>query len=85
MKIKRIFISSVQKEFSDERIALRDYITGDPLMRKFFEPFIFEDIPAKERPADNVYIDEVKNCDIYVGLFGNEYGFEDKYGISPTH
>ncbi|MBP7654105.1 DUF4062 domain-containing protein, partial [Candidatus Dependentiae bacterium] len=79
------FISSVQKEFSDERIALRDYITGDPLMRKFFEPFIFEDIPAKDRPADNVYIDEVKNCDIYLGLFGNEYGFEDKYGISPTH
>jgi hypothetical protein len=30
MKPIRIFISSVQKEFAEERAALRDYLRGDP-------------------------------------------------------
>ena len=36
----RIFISSVQKEFAREREALRDYLRGDPLVRRFFEVFL---------------------------------------------
>lgn len=35
----RIFISSVQKEFTAERVALRDYLHGDALICRFFEPF----------------------------------------------
>ncbi len=31
---ERIFISSVQKEFAAERLALRAYIHGDPLLRR---------------------------------------------------
>ena len=81
----RIFISSVQKELATERRALKDYIHGDPLLRRFFEVFLFEDLPASDRRADAVYLDEVGRCDIYVGLFGDEYGFEDAEGISPTH
>ena len=27
----------------------------------------------------------MEQCDIYLGLFGNEYGYEDKAGLSPTH
>jgi len=80
----RIFISSVQKELAAERRALQDYIQGDPLLRRFFEVFLFEDLPAADRRADAVYLDEVARCEIYVGLFGNEYGFEDAEGISPT-
>ena len=80
----RIFISSVQKELAAERRALQDYIQGDPLLRRFFEVFLFEDLPATDRRADAVYLDEVARCEIYVGLFGNEYGFEDAEGISPT-
>jgi len=41
-------------------------------------------VPAADRRADEVYLDEVARCDIYLGLFGNEYGFEDAEGISPT-
>lgn len=82
--MKRIFISSVQKEFTAERTALRDYLRGDVLMRSFFEPFLFEEVPAADQPADAVYLQEVEQCDIYVGLFGNEYGFEDNSGLSPT-
>lgn len=30
------------------------------------------------------YIGEVERCDIYLGIFGYEYGFEDENGVSPT-
>lgn len=84
MTRKRIFISSVQKEFAEERAALRDYLRGDALMRQFFEPFLFEEVPAADRRADELYLSEVALCDIYLGLFGNEYGFEDAEGVSPA-
>ena len=84
MKPLRIFISSVQKEFSAERAALRDYLRGDALMRRFFEPFLFEDVPAADRRADAVYLAEVQQCDLYIGLLGDDYGYEDAEGVSPT-
>ena len=80
----RIFISSVQSEFAEERAALRDYIRADPLTRRFFEVFLFEDVPASDRRPDQLYLDEVERCDIYVGLFGFDYGNEDGEGVSPT-
>lgn len=84
MKPIRIFISSVQPEFAAERAALREYLRGDALMRRFFEVFLFEDVPAADRRPDNLYLDEVRHCDLYVGLFGYEYGSENADGISPT-
>lgn len=84
MKPIRLFISSVQKEFEAERAALRDYLRGDALMRRFFEPFLFEEVPAADRRADEVFLHEVEECDLYLGLFGNDYGFEDDEGVSPT-
>ena len=80
----RIFISSVQGEFARQRAALRDYLRGDPLMRRFFEVFLFEDAPAADRRPDALYLHEVEHSDIYVGLFGCEYGIEDREGVSPT-
>ena len=80
----RIFISNVQREFAQERESLRDYLRGDPLMRRFFDVFLFEDVPALDRRPDALYLDEVEQSDIYVGLFGNDYGSEDQEGISPT-
>ena len=84
MKPIRLFISSVQTEFAGERAALRDYLRGDALMRRFFEVFLFEDVPAADRRTDDLYLDEVRRCDIYVGLFGNDYGSKNAGGISPT-
>ena len=81
---ERIFISSVQKELAQERRAIRDYIRGDALFRRFFDVFLFEDLPASNRRSDEVYLDEVGRCAIYVGLFGQEYGHEDAAGLSPT-
>ena len=85
MRSYKIFISGVQKELKAERRALKDYIHGDPLLAQFFEVFLFESLPASDRRADDVYLEEVRVADIYLGLFGNNYGQEDKKGQSPTH
>jgi len=82
-KIK-IFISSVQQEFTEERIALNDYILSDPLLGRFFETFVFELLPALDKTPGAVYLKEVEFSHIYLGLFGCEYGYEDEEGISPT-
>jgi len=84
VKKLKVFISSVQNEFARERESLFDYLHSDPLLGLFFEPFLFEKLPASDQLADEVYISEVEQCDIYVGLFGSRYGFEDTDGISPT-
>ena len=79
-----IFVSSVQKELAEERRAVKAFIEGDPLLRRFFTVFLFEDLPAADARADDVYLDEVDRSTLYVGLLGNEYGFEDERGGSPT-
>lgn len=84
MAKKKIFISSVQSEFSAERKALHEYICADPLLGKFFVPFLFELLPAVDQRTDALYLKEVEQSDIYLGLFGKLYGFENADGISPT-
>lgn len=80
----RIFISSVQREFAKERKALADMIRKDLLLGTFFDVFLFERTTAQNRSAQGVYLTEVRESDIYLGIFGDEYGFEDEKGISPT-
>ena len=80
----RIFISSVQSEFAQEREILRDYMREDALLRRFFDVFLFEDAPASNQRPDELYLDEVERCDLYVGLFGWGYGSEDDEVVSPT-
>ena len=81
-----IFVSSVQKELNEEREAIRDYIKTDPLLRIYFEPFLFEYIPAIDREPEELYLSEVDGCTIYLGIFGYEYyGPNNKHeGISPV-
>ena len=79
-----IFISSVQKELAQERRAVKDFVRADPLLSRFFDVFLFEDLPAADMRADAVYLSEVDRCSLYLGLFGNDYGFEDAQGTSPT-
>jgi len=80
----QIFVSSVQKELAEDRRAVKTFIEKDPLLRRFFTVFLFEDLPAGDRSADAVYLAEVDRSAIYVGLFDKEYGFEDAGGLSPT-
>jgi len=80
----QIFISSVQKELQTERYAVRDFVHGNDLLRQFFRVFLFEDLPPADRRADDVYLDEVKKSQVYIGMFGKEYGRENSDGLSPT-
>ncbi|MCP4602094.1 MAG: DUF4062 domain-containing protein [Proteobacteria bacterium] len=81
----KIFISSVQDEFKKIRRDLKAFLLGDAVLRRFIsEVFLFEEMPARDRRADQVFLKEVERCDIYLGIFGNEYGYEDKNGVSPT-
>ena len=84
MEVVKIFISSVQREFAKERRLLCDYIRNDSLLGRFFEPFIFEDMPASEVSAQKAYLTQAAECHIYLGIFGTQYGYEDAEGISPT-
>ena len=46
---------------------------------------LFYNTTAPGRRSDAVYLAEVQRCDIYLALLGNEYGWEDVDGLSPTH
>jgi len=82
--LSSIFVSSVQRELAEERQAVKAFVEGDALLRRFFTVFLFEDLPAADARADTVYLDEVDRSALYVGLFGNEYGSEDARGVSPA-
>lgn len=48
---KRIFISSVQKEFLEERRELEKYIESDPLLGDFFSVYLLNLLPPiRNRP-----------------------------------
>ena len=85
MKRFRIFVSSVQSEFKTERRELKAFLMGDPILKDFVASvFLFEDVPAGQRPPDGVYLPELDRTDIYIGLFGQSYGNVGADGISPT-
>ena len=80
-----IFISSVQKEFAQVRQDLKAFLLGDAVLRRFIAGvFLFEDLPARDQRADEAYLGPVERCDIYLGIFGYQYGSQDKKGVSPT-
>lgn len=54
MTKQKVFISSVQTEFAQERQNLFAYLHSDPLLGLFFEPFLFENLPAADQRVDAV-------------------------------
>lgn len=83
--MKQIFVSSVQKEFERERAAIKQMIESDPILKPHFKAFVFEiDAPASDKTTQQVYLRELEKSDIYLVLIGNEYGYCNKGGASPT-
>ena len=80
----RVFISSVQSEFLDERRRIAEYIRHDAALSRFFEPFLFEELPAQDKSAQMAYMTEASKSGIYMLLVGERYGYEDVEGVSPT-
>ena len=83
MKID-VFLSSNQKEFSEERKYISENIKNDPFFNKCFNIYIFEEDNAKKLPSDRIFTDKVEQSDVYIGLIGNDYGSEYTKGISAT-
>jgi len=83
MKYK-IFISGVQNELKAERRAVKDFIIGEVLLSEYFEVFLFEDVCAKSKSAKSVFLKEVRDSDIYIGIIGQQYGYVGQGGISST-
>lgn len=53
--MKRIFISSVQKEFERERAAIKKMIEADPILSPNFKAFVFEiDAPASDKSTQSL-------------------------------
>ena len=84
MKTYKIFVSAVQKELKEERRAIKDLIQKNSLLIDHFDAFLFEDAPAKSKSAEHSYLAEVRDCDIYIGIFGNQYGASAKDKLSPV-
>ncbi len=80
----KVFISSVQREFAEERKGLYQHLINDPFLSQYFEPLIFEEFPASIHDADKMFLEGVKNTDIYIVLIGKDYGSENEQGISAT-
>jgi hypothetical protein len=59
-------------------------ILTDPYFKRYFDVFLFENLPANKRHPKNLYLGMVKRCDIYLGIFGRTYGNTDASGMSPT-
>ena len=57
--MKRLFISSVQKEFEHERAAIKRMIESDPILKPYFTVFVFEiDAPASDKSTQQVYLEQ---------------------------
>lgn len=82
--MQKVFLSSVQREFAQERDEVHRHLLTDPVLRLFFEPILFEKLPASSSAASAVFLKEVARADIFLILIGEEYGFQTPSGISPT-
>lgn len=83
MKID-VFISSNINEFSDERKFLVDNLRLDPSFDNYFDFYIFEEDSAESQSSSKVFVNQVEQSDIYIGLIGNDYGNEYLDGFSAT-
>ncbi|RAP46414.1 MAG: ATP-dependent DNA helicase [Methanosphaera sp. rholeuAM74] len=79
-----IFVSSVRKEFEQERKFIKQEIENDYILNRFFDVFLFEEESASGLSPEELYSEEVINSDIYIGLIGSDYGSILESGISPT-
>jgi predicted HTH transcriptional regulator len=80
----RIFVSSVQKELENERVAIAEVITTDPFLSAHCIPVLYEYEPASQDKALSGCLKCVDSCDTYIVLIWNEYGQIEK-GLSITH
>lgn len=76
----RVFISSVMNGFDSERAAAKQ---AAALLG--FMPYMAEEFGALPQTPREACLEGVRNCDIYVGIFGERYGYvANDSGMSAT-
>jgi predicted HTH transcriptional regulator len=79
----RVFVSSVQKELENERLAVLSLISTDAFLQVHCEPVLYEFEPASPKKAVEECLALVGSCDIYLTVIWREYGYAID-GISIT-
>lgn len=74
-----VFISSVSEGYQHIRQVAREAIE-----RAGGRPIGIEDFSAKDKSSRNACLDGVRDCDVYLGIFGARYGFITPSGRSAT-
>lgn len=82
--VVKVFISSNQKEFSTERKFLFDELKKDSYFSRNIELFVFEEDIARSFSSNEVFLNEVEQADVYIGLIGQHYGGIYEDDISAT-
>ena len=85
MEKLKIFVSSVQKELENERIAITELVSSDPFLGRHVEAILFEELPASANSPESAYLIALRSCNIYIGIVGFEYGRKGPDGLSATH
>jgi type II secretory pathway predicted ATPase ExeA len=79
---KKIFVSSTYKDLIEHRRAVLEQVVRRDLLFRGMEHFGAD--PENQPPAEKI-VRQVREADVYVGIFGVRYGFVDaKSGLSMT-
>ena len=70
----RVFVSSVQKELENERVAVAEIVWTDPFLTAHSEPVLYEFEPASPDKALEGCLKTLDCCQVYVVIIWNEYG-----------
>jgi ATP-dependent DNA helicase RecG len=82
----KVFISSVQKELAEERLAVQILLSTDAFLQRHTVPRLFEYAPAPLTPNKKGYLDLLKTCNVCLLILGTKYGDKnDDTGLSATH
>ena len=81
-KPRTVFVSSTYRDMVDHRVAVKDQIARRDMLFRGMEHFGAD--PSHIAPAAKI-VEEVRNADVYLGIFGVRYGSIDQAtGISMT-
>lgn len=81
----RVFVSSVQRELANERIAVLELITTiDPFLAAHCDPVLYEFEPASPDKALDGCLKSVASCHIFMLLVWRAYGRKERW-LSITH
>lgn len=79
----KIFISSVQKELENERLAILSLISTDHFLQAHCEPVLYEFEPASAAKAAEECLALLRQCNVCVLVIWREYGHATA-GVSIT-